>query len=144
MSGWYCKHCGKLVVTANRCGCPLERAEDQKLIDSIKAPPPVDRTNRCTTDGEPLCQTEDTNKPDGQHKNYVILCDDERAKGFVRPYRDKYIHNKCGVETRMGQKLSETYARDPSFYSHTFCCGCNAHLPVSEFRWSADNEEVGS
>lgn len=80
----------------------------------------------------------------GQHQVYLVLSEEERAKGFVRPYRDKYIHTKCGVETRMGQALSETYARDPKFYGATFCCGCNAHFPVGEFKWSADNEIVGS
>lgn len=45
----------------------------------------------CTTSGEPVEkvraeQTEAT----GQHKSYVVLCPDERAKGFVRPYRDAF------------------------------------------------------
>lgn len=47
--------------------------------------PPVDRTATTTTDGEPLMQTPETDGPDGQHKNYVVLNDAERAKGFVRP-----------------------------------------------------------
>lgn len=47
----------------------------------------------CTTSGRPVDvvraeQTEET----GQHKDYIVLCPDERVKGFVRPYRDKYIH----------------------------------------------------
>jgi hypothetical protein len=44
----------------------------------------------------------------------------------------------CGVVTTMGQALAETYARDPSFYGATFCCGCGKHLPVGamgEFVW---------
>lgn len=60
------------------------------------------------------------------------------------PDRDSYEHIKCGSVTMMGRALSETYARNPSFYSATFCCGCNAHFPVGEFRWTADNEVVGS
>lgn len=99
----------------------------------------------CTTSGEPVDvvranQTEET----GQHKSYVVLCPDERAKGFVRPYRDSYKHLKCGTVTTMGRALSETYARDPAFYGVTFCTGCNAHLPVGEFQWTADGETVGS
>jgi hypothetical protein len=55
--------------------------------------PPVDRSKQCTTSGEPVAkvraeQTEET----GQHKGYIVLCPDERAKGFVRPYRDRYQH----------------------------------------------------
>jgi hypothetical protein len=50
----------------------------------------------------------------------------------------------CGTVTTMGRSLSETYARDPSFYGATFCCGCNRHLPVAEFVWTADGQQVGS
>jgi len=155
----------------------------------------------CTTSGEPVdevraAQTEAT----GQHKAYIVLCPDERAKGFVRPYRDSYVHGGraicgkylhmegnqklggyidvcvmklghdgeciqfqslvqpqaahaqakgllpagCGTVTTMGRALSETYARDPEFYGATFCTGCNRHLPVGEFQWTADGETVGS
>lgn len=31
-------------------------------------------------------------KPNGQQEAYLVLSDDELAKGFVRPYRDSYIH----------------------------------------------------
>src|ERR1700680_2403026 len=53
----------------------------------------------------------------GQQRDYVGLSDEERAKGFVRPVRRSYMHQKCGGVTTMGQTLAETYARDPSFYS---------------------------
>lgn len=95
--------------------------------------------------------TEDPNHPDinqpgpnGQNKAYLVLSEEERAKGFVRPYRDRYIHRKCGVVTTMGRALSETYARDPKFYGKTFCTYCRAHFWVSEFVWTIDNEMVGS
>lgn len=91
----------------------------------------------------------------GQHEIYLVLSEEERAKGFVRPYRDSYIHigtkgsdgrytGGCGVETRMGRALSETYARDPKFYGATFCVGCDRHLPVGEFVWKGTNDIVGS
>lgn len=99
----------------------------------------------CTTSGEAPSkvraeQTEET----GQHKSYIVLCEEERKKGFVRPYRDSYKHVVCGCVTTMGRSLSETYARDPSFYGATFCVACNRHLPVSEFIWTADGQRVGS
>jgi hypothetical protein len=98
----------------------------------------------CTTSGEPVEEVRkgQTNET-GQHKGYIVLCPDERAKGFVRSYRDAYKHATCGSVTTMGRALSETYARDPSFYSHTFCCRCNAHYPVAEFVWTADGQQVG-
>ena len=50
----------------------------------------------------------------------------------------------CRGVTRMGRALSETYARDPKFYGATFCVNCNKHLPVAEFVWTADGQQVGS
>ncbi len=107
--------------------------------------PPVDRSNLCTTDGRPVAdaRASQTNET-GQHPSYIVLCDTERAKGFVRPYRHSYKHKTCGSVTSMGRALSETYARDPKFYSHTFCVQCNTHLPVAEFSWTADGLQVGS
>jgi hypothetical protein len=51
-----------------------------------------------------------------QHKAYWVLSEAERAKGFVRPVRDRYRHETCGSVTTMGRALSETYAREPGFY----------------------------
>jgi len=101
-------------------------------------PPPVDRTSVTTTDGRPLDQRPETNSPDGQHSNYLVLSAEERSKGFVRPYRDAYRHLTCGAITTMGRSLSETYARDPKFYGATYCQKCQAHFPVGEdgeFTW---------
>jgi hypothetical protein len=74
---------------------------------------------------------------------YLILSDAERAKGFVRPYRDAYKHRTCGTVTTMGRSLSETYARDPKFYGSTYCCQCQMHRPVSEFNWYEMDGSVG-
>lgn len=130
-------------------------------------------------------------QPTPQHEVYLVLSEEERAKGFVRPYRDRYIHvgkrphyplrdltdeeqarypeyvkfetypeggskvgrywtqtqldtRGCNTETVMGQALSETYARNPSFYGATYCVACQKHLPVAEFVWSVDRQVVGS
>jgi hypothetical protein len=86
---------------------------------------------------------EDTT-PVPQNEVYLVLSEEERARGFVRPYRDRYIHTVCGTETIMGRALSETYAREPKFYGATYCVRCQMHKPVTEFTWSADGEVVGS
>ena len=83
----------------------------------------------------------------GQQKGYVVLAEEERAKGFVRPVRGAYVHLKCGYETIMAQTIAETYARDPKFYSGTFCAKCRKHFPVGEkgeFVWSGTQERVGT
>jgi hypothetical protein len=82
----------------------------------------------------------------GMQKDYVVLCPQERAKGFVVPVRRSYKHLKCGSVTTMGQALAETYARDPYFYSGTFCTTCRAHFPIGEdgeFVWVDDGTKVG-
>lgn len=86
-------------------------------------------------------------KRKGQQEGYIVLAEEERAKGFVRPVRHSYKHLKCGGVTTMGQTLAETYARDPKFYNGTFCCYCGTHFPVGEkgeFVWDGTNEKVGT
>jgi hypothetical protein len=98
----------------------------------------------CTTSGKPIDdQTQQIDPATGMQRDYIVLCDEERAKGFVRPYRDRYTHTTCGAVTTMGRKLSETYARDPSFYSGTFCATCRTHFPLDQFHW-LDGSQVGS
>lgn len=80
----------------------------------------------------------------GMQETYLVLSNEERAKGFVRPVLRSYVHEKCGTVTTMGQAIAETYARDPSFYSGTFCVGCKQHFPVGvngEFYWDGLSEQ---
>jgi len=103
---------------------------------------------RTLTDGSPV--TSDHREIDpktGMQKAYVVLSEEERAKGFVRPVRDSYLHLTCGTVTTMGQALAETYARKPDFYSGTFCAGCRNHFPVGEegeFVWKNTDIKVGT
>lgn len=87
-------------------------------------------------------------KPDGQQEGYVVLAEEERAKGFVRPVRYEYTHLKCGTDTRVNsQTIAESLARDPNFYSGTFCCTCRGHFPIGadgEFVWKSTQEKVGT
>lgn len=94
--------------------------------------------------GDPNSDDHKQLKENGQQQDYVVLSDEERAKGFVRPVRNKYIHKKCLVETRMSHEIAETYARNPKFYGATFCVSCKTHLPVDQFLWSDTDQEVGS
>jgi hypothetical protein len=84
--------------------------------------------------------------PTGQHDVYLVLSEEERAKGYVRPYRNKYLHLTCGVMTTMGHALSETYACNPHFYGATFCVGCQMHKKVGEdgeFVWIESDGRQG-
>jgi hypothetical protein len=109
-------------------------------------PPPVDRTQRVTLGGTPIGEHLER-KENGQQKDYIVLTEEERKKGFVRPVRRTYVHLTCKTSTTMGAALAETYARDPKFYSGTFCCACADHFPVGEdgeFVWSGTKEKVGT
>lgn len=100
---------------------------------------PVDRSDVQLAGGKPVTDDHrEINPETGQQKGYVVLSDSERAKGFVRPFRDAYRHLTCGKITTMSRSIAETYARDPYFYSGTFCTTCRAHFPVGEdgeFTW---------
>ena len=98
----------------------------------------------CLTDGSAPTPGYTELKENGQQVDYLVLCPEERDKGFVRPVRHSYLHTKCGTVTKMGQALAETYARDPKFYGGTFCVGCGTHFQVSEFTWELDGSVVGS
>lgn len=87
-------------------------------------------------------------EPVPQNELYLVLSDEERTKGFVRPLRRTYVHaiTGCGVATTMGTAIAETYARDPHFYGATYCVGCGMHRPVGEngeFEWD-DGTKVGT
>lgn len=82
----------------------------------------------------------------GQHKDHWVLSEAERKKGFIRPVRRTYVHDKCGTATSMGRPIAETYARKPSFYGSTFCCACQGYFRVGEageFVWD-DGSKVGT
>src|SRR5215211_3113895 len=59
--------------------------------------------------------------PVPQNPAYLVLSQEERAKGFVRPYRRSYWHKTCAMVTTMSQAIAETYARNPKFYGATYC-----------------------
>jgi len=108
-------------------------------------PPQVDRSQQQLADGSPV--TADHREIDprsGQQKGYVVLTAEERAKGFVRPVRRTYLHKPCSTTTRMSQDIAETYARDPDFYSGTFCVHCRSHFPLDQFVWEGTTQQVGS
>lgn len=121
----------------------VKKVADQMIRDAGMIPP-VDRGDITLTDGSPVTADHRELKADGQQRGYVVLSEEERARGFVRPVRRTYTHNTCGTDTTMGVAIAETYARDPKFYSGTFCCGCGRHFPLSQFVWKGTAEQVGS
>jgi len=105
-------------------------------------------TTRVTTDGRPAEEADlSINPTTGMQRDYIALSPEERAKGFVRPVRRTYVHQTCGGATTMGLALAETYARQPDFYSGTYCARCKTHFPVGasgDFVWDGTDEKVGT
>jgi hypothetical protein len=103
-----------------------------------------------TTDPNDPRLTHGPDPADGPYRDqagtYLVLSDEERAKGFVRPLRLSYWHVTCGRITTMARAIAETYARDPGFYGATYCAHCGKHRPVGEageFYWcDRDNPEI--
>lgn len=106
-----------------------------------------------------------TDPETGLQAAYIVLSEEERAKGFVRPLRKSYVHRYmcdgsdvplvltnedvlnsggCGALTTMATAIAETYAANPKYYAATYCVGCRTHLPVREFHWDGTSEQVGS
>lgn len=87
-------------------------------------------------------------QPVEQAPVYLVLSEEERAQGFVRPLRRAYIHLTCGTVTTMATAIAESYARQPRFYGATYCASCRMHRPVGangEFVWDdGSNEKVGT
>ncbi len=124
-------------IKGNAVSVAREMLEEAKR--EAAATIPVDRSARQLSGGGAVTEDHREIKPEsGQQKGYVVLTPTERAKGFVRPYRDAYRHLKCGKITTMSRDIAETYARDPEFYSGAFCTTCRGLFPVGEngeFTW---------
>lgn len=135
-----------LAVKASEATNNQRRQEEEARRKAAEAVP-VDRSAVTLTSGQPVTPDHRELKPNGQQKDYVVLSDAERSKGFIRPVRRSYKHLKCGGVTTMGQSIAETYARDPKFYGGTFCVECGKHFPVGEsgeFVWIDDGTKVGT
>lgn len=186
-----------LTPSPGRCRETLEEDPVKPIEDLIVGGP---RTE--TLHGTPKGEHTKIDPQTGQQKDYVVLSDHERAKGFVRPVRSGYIHEPklagpkhplrdltadeatryascgyakfeeypkgqpggalgkywtqkeldriargCGSLTTMGDRLAETYARQPDFYTGTFCVSCKEHYPVGEkgeFVWDNTDIKVGT
>ena len=114
------------------------------------AAPVVPRAQRSSTTSDandPRLTRGVDSEPVEQADVYLVLSEADRAKGYTRPYRTKYVHSapesgKCGVVTTMGHAIAETYARDPKFYGGTYCVGCRMHRPLAEFTWDDGSGQV--
>lgn len=78
-------------------------------------------------------------RSDGQFENHPTTDEGE----FVQPVRKRYRHvDGCDGITKMGYKLAESFARDPTQYGKTFCVGCGDYHPLREFVWKGTDVRI--
>lgn len=56
-----------------------------------------------------------TIRADGQQESYLVLSEEERAKGFIRPVRQKYQHVGCRPKYRTRELTAEEHERYDRF-----------------------------
>lgn len=80
------------------------------------------------------------------HDDYVCYEEYPESKRPLvgRFWTQKDLNSGCQATTTMGLELAQTYARDPKYYSHTFCATCGEHLALNQFVWAGTKEVVGS
>jgi hypothetical protein len=83
----------------------------------------------------PHAQGGPDDEPVRQADVYLVMSEEERAKGYMRPLRFNYYHLICGTITTMHRDIAETFSCNPEFYHDTFCAYCSKHRPLSEFVW---------
>jgi hypothetical protein len=68
---------------------------------------------------------------------------EEPLLGLVNPVRDSYVHDACGQKTQLGSTIAVTLARQPTFFTNTYCDHCAQRFPIGEFKWE-DGSVVGT
>lgn len=111
------------------------------------APQPVDRTAQTTTDGRTVDAVRAEQQADGNkmHASYIVLTDEERAKGFVRPVRRSYRHVGIAAPGRLLRDLTdEEKARHERYGYVKFQPYPPSDAPVSGRYWTqAQLDAVG-
>lgn len=98
---------------------------------------------KATLSGLPASLPETAPAPNDDLHDCWILPDSERDI-FVRPVHLAYRHAICGLATVMARPIAETFAANPTFYTHTVCSHCRKRLAVTEFVWFEDGLPLGT
>jgi hypothetical protein len=74
--------------------------------------------------------------PDGQMTDHVTVHPTGRYKGSLKGVPQTYLHQKCGIVTRMPEEIIRSYLVNPFLYGGgSFCCGCNDYVGENELFW---------
>lgn len=85
--------------------------------------PPVDRTAVTSLHGTPVeeIRKQHAEQPTGMHADYIVLTEEERKKGFVRPVRRSYKHvGIAGPEYPLRELTAEEHERYDKYYYYRY------------------------
>lgn len=94
------------------------------------------------SDGSPVTADHREIRADGMQKGYVVLSAAERAKGFVRPYRDTYTHVGIRPKHPTRELTDEEKARHGCGYV-AFEAYPESESPVTGRFWTREQLESG-
>ena len=60
----------------------------------------------------------------------------EKNAGYTQPYRETYIHNRCGTIHRLQVKDAEAFATAPTHFRYVHCDRCGDWFRPNEFVWN--------
>jgi hypothetical protein len=88
-----------------------------ELREKILSDSSVDRSAQVLTDGKPVPEDRSHTKlrSDGQQEGYVVLTEEERSKGFVRPVRTDYVHVGIRPKHPLRDLTAEEHERYDSY-----------------------------
>ena len=89
-------------------------------------------------DGSPVYEGHREIQASGMQAGYVVLSEDERAKGFVRPFRKSYVHVGCPPPANLRDLTSEEHERYDQFGYLKFEAYPEEKLPVTGKFWTKD------
>lgn len=70
-------------------------------------------------------------RDDGQYENHPTIEEGE----FQQSVHYSYRHTECGSRTSMSDDIARSVARDPDYYSKTFCASCEEYVDTDEIEW---------
>jgi len=69
--------------------------------------------------------------------DHITVHPESRYQEALNLVPQDYIHPRCGVVTRMPEKIIRSYLVNPFLYNeYTFCCGCNDYINQQELYWN--------
>jgi Protein of unknown function (DUF3239) len=82
-------------------------------------------------------------REDGQMKDHITVCPEQRYQGLITQVPQIYIHEYCQSSTKMPEEIIRSYLANPFLYNqYTFCTGCNDYVHQSLLFWHETGQSL--